>query len=505
MQPLDKESITGRTTTFRAYNRHTGQPTGTFHDATDAELDQAVRQADTAFWMYRNTTGAQRADFLTTIADELVELGADLLNSASDESGLPMGRIEGERGRTVGQLRLFANFIRDDDWVNVISSPLAAVPASSDDKPALLHQLQIALGPVAVFGASNFPLAFSVAGGDTVSALAAGCPVVFKAHPAHPATCELVGRAIGRAAQKAGMPAGVFSLVQGASNRVGEALVQHPLIRAVGFTGSFRGGKALYDLAVRRPEPIPVYAEMGSTNPVFFLPGALSGDKIALANAFAGSVTQGVGQFCTNPGLFILGNGQTDFTDELSHQLAAASCGPMLTSGIQQAYQQGITKQRGIAGTSSATDWTGDGVQPHLLLTDVPGALHHPELTEEVFGPSTVGVIVNSKEELLTFARSLGGHLTATIHGTATDLTEYAELIDVLSTKVGRLVFNGFPTGVEVNHAMVHGGPFPATTDSRSTSVGTSAIYRFTRPICYQAFPETALPAVLRGREQQGA
>ena len=502
MQVTGKQWIGGESSwagleQFQAYTPHNNQPMDTvFYEATGAEIDQAVKLADQAFWTYRKTSGAQRAAFLEAIAEEIVALGAQLIETASQESALPLARLEGERGRTVGQLRLFADFIRTDTWINPISSPLQAVKQPNGE-PAMLHQMQIALGPVAVFGASNFPLAFSVAGGDTASALAAGCPVIFKAHPAHPATCELVARAISRALEKTGLPAGVFSMLQGATHRVGETLVQHPLIKAVGFTGSYRGGKALYDLAVRRPEPIPVYAEMGSTNPVFFLPGALAENKAGLATAFAASVTQGVGQFCTNPGLFVVGSGHADFTDELTRQLAATPCGAMLTQGIKQAYLQGITKLRGIAGTQSSTDWTGEGAQPHLLLTSAAIALQHPELAEEVFGPSTVGVVAESKEEIMAFARNLQGHLTATIHGTEADLAEYADLIDVLSLKVGRLVFNGFPTGVEVNHAMVHGGPFPATTDSRSTSVGTSAIYRFTRPICFQAFPESALPGTL--------
>lgn len=503
MQLTGKQLLGGETSwegleQFQAFTPHNNQPHDTvFYEATGAEIDRAVTLADDAFWTYRKTSGAQRAAFLEAIAEEILALGPFLIETAAQESALPVARLEGERGRTVGQLRLFADFIRSDAWINPISSPLQLVKQPSGE-PAMLHQMQMALGPVAVFGASNFPLAFSVAGGDTASALAAGCPVVFKAHPAHPATCELVGRAIAQAAVKSNVPVGVFSMLQGATHRVGEALVQHPLIKAVGFTGSYRGGKALYDLAVRRPEPIPVYAEMGSTNPVFFLPGALAENKTALALAFAASVTQGVGQFCTNPGLFVVGSGHTDFTDELDRQLAATACGAMLTVGIKQAYQQGITKLRAIAGSQSSAHWTGNDVQPHLLLTTVPSALQHPELTEEVFGPSTVGIVANSKEELMAFARNLHGHLTATIHGTEADLTDYADLIDVLSTKVGRLVFNGFPTGVEVNHAMVHGGPFPATTDSRSTSVGTSAIYRFTRPICFQAFPESALPGTLR-------
>lgn len=491
-QFIGAELVAEGTDTFTGFTPHNGQPTETvFHEATNAEIDRAVTLAEAAFWVYRKKTDAQRAAFLAAIAAEILALGPELIETAAGESGLPMGRIEGERGRTVNQLRLFADFIRDGSWVREISSPLQLQKMPNGD-PATLRQQQIALGPVAVFGASNFPLAFSVAGGDTVSALAAGCPVVFKAHPAHPATCELVASAILKAAAETGMPDGVFSMVHGASNRVGEALVQHPAIKAVGFTGSFRGGKALYDLAVRRPEPIPVYAEMGSTNPVFFLPGALAqtDQTNQLATQFAASVTQGVGQFCTNPGLFVTNASHTNFTDELARQLTAVPVGVMLTSGIKQAYSQGIDRLRAIADTHQPTNWTGGASQPHLLLTSVANALKHPELSEEVFGPSTVGVMAQSKDELLTFARNLTGHLTATIHGTEADLAEYGDLIDILTTKVGRLVFNGFPTGVEVNHAMVHGGPFPATTDSRSTSVGTTAIYRFTRPICFQGFPE---------------
>lgn len=490
-QLINNQFTASGTATFQAENRLANTPAEPlFYEATDAEIDQAVAGADEAFWTYRKTTGAQRAAFLEAIADEIIALGASLLDTASQESALPLVRLEGERGRTVSQLRLFADFIRDDSWVRLISSP-SQLFKQLDGQPATLHQKQIALGPVAVFGASNFPLAFSVAGGDTVSALAAGCPVVFKAHPAHPATCELVGGAILRAAERTQMPSGVFSMVQGASHRVGEALVEHPLIKAVGFTGSFRGGKALYDLAVRRPEPIPVYAEMGSTNPVFFLPGALANKANELAAAFAASINLGVGQFCTNPGVFVVDAAQTAFTDELTRQLDALPNGVMLTAGIDKAYREGIDRQRSLAGIQSATNWTGEGIRPHLLLTDVPTALQQPELTEEVFGPSSVGVLAQSKAELLAFAKSLHGHLTATIHGTEADLADHADLIDILTTKVGRLVFNGFPTGVEVTHAMVHSGPYPATTDSRSTSVGTEAIYRFTRPICFQAFPDS--------------
>lgn len=492
----DTVSRTG-TQAFTGYNRLTNEPLEPpFYEATPDEINQAVALADAAFWLYRKKSGTERAAFLDAIADEVLALGDQLIQTAMRESALPEGRLLGERGRTLGQLKLFADFIRDNAWVRPIVDP--AQPDRTPLSRPELRQQQMALGPVAVFGASNFPFAFSVAGGDTVSALAAGCPVVFKAHPAHPTTCELVGTAIVKAAQRTGMPAGVFSMVHGISHQVGESLVAHPLIKAVGFTGSYRGGKALYDLAVRRDEPIPVYAEMGSTNPVFFLPGALAQNAANLATAFAGSITLGMGQFCTNPGLFVIPNDQTPFAEQVADKLNQATVSPLLTEGIQKAYLQGIAQQQLAHGTTVLTDWNAESVRPHLLLTTVGQTVQHPELTEEVFGPSTVGVVAESKADMLAFARNLRGHLTATIHGTEADLAEYEELVAILTTKVGRILFNGFPTGVEVSHAMVHGGPFPATTDSRTTSVGTTAIYRFTRPVCFQDFPVSALPAELR-------
>ncbi|MCC6283059.1 MAG: aldehyde dehydrogenase (NADP(+)) [Saprospiraceae bacterium] len=472
--------------TFTGFNPATGEALSTiFHEATGAEIDRAVELADQAFQQYRKVRGAEKAAFLETIAEEILGLGAVLIETASLETALPEARITGERGRTVGQLRLFAGMLRDGKWENDTTDP-AQPDRQPLPKPAL-RQVQIPIGPVAVFGASNFPLAVSVAGGDTVSALAAGCPVVFKAHPAHPATCELVGRALLRAAAKTGMPDGVFSMVHGASHEVGMQLVQHPLIKAVGFTGSFRGGKALFDLAVRRPEPIPVYAEMGSTNPVFFLPGALQKNAAALAQAFANSVTQGTGQFCTNPGIFVALNSDKSFVGQVAEHLNSISVGAMLTSGIRDAFLNGIAHLKTQEGISSLTHT--EDVAPTLLITTTAHAIDNPGVTEEVFGPSTIGIMADNKASVLAFAKSLQGHLTATIHGTAEDFAEYRELIDILTLKVGRLVFNGFPTGVEVSPAMVHGGPFPATTDARSTSVGTTAIYRFTRPFCFQDLP----------------
>ncbi len=376
--------------------------------------------------------------------------------------------------------------LREGKWNNEIIDP--AQPDRQPIPKPELRQLQIPIGPVAVFGASNFPLAFSVAGGDTVSALAAGCPVIFKAHPAHPGTCELVGNAILKAAEKTSMPNGVFSMVQGVSHEVGMQLVQHPLIRAVGFTGSYRGGKALFDLAVRRLEPIPVYAEMGSTNPVFFLPRALKANAAALAQAFANSVTLGSGQFCTNPGLFVVLKSEESFVNQVAENLNKISVGAMLTSGIQKAFSDGITRLKTQSEITCRTH-SSDNLTPVLLTMTAVHAISDPTVTEEVFGPSTVGILANDKTEVLDFAQSLKGHLTATIHGTAEDIEAYKDLIDILTLKVGRLVFNSFPTGVEVSPAMMHGGPFPATTDARSTSVGTTAIYRFTRPICFQDLP----------------
>ncbi len=500
---LGSERSAAGSQTFHGINPATGEALPTvFHEATTDEVSVAVEKAAVAFGVYRKKSGVEKARFLEKIADEILDLGDELLQTASLETALPLARLTGERGRTVGQLRLFAEVLREGSWVDarLDTAQPERQPAPKPD----LRQMQRALGPVGVFGASNFPLAFSVAGGDTASALAAGCPVIFKGHPAHPATGELVAGAIVRAVEACGLPDGTFSLVQGAGTEVGMALVQHPLVKAVGFTGSFRGGKALFDAAVRRPEPIPVYAEMGSTNPVFILPGALREGGERFASALAGSITLGVGQFCTNPGVFVVpALSQTDeFVKAVATALDAVAPGVMLTGGIRQAYASGLGKLALVDGTERLTtaELAGETglVSAQLLRTTAAAALANPELTEEVFGPSSVAIVADDKAQTLAFARNLHGHLTATIHGTPEDLTEYAELVDVLETKVGRLLFNGFPTGVEVSHAMVHGGPYPATTDSRSTSVGTAAIRRFTRPVCYQDFPENLLPDELK-------
>jgi NADP-dependent aldehyde dehydrogenase len=361
-----------------------------------------------------------------------------------------------------------------------------------------------------IFGASNFPFAFSVAGGDTASALAAGCTVVVKGHPAHPGTSEMVGRAIQKAAQATSMPEGVFSMVHGTSHEVGMAIVTHPQVKAIGFTGSFRGGKALFDAAARREEPIPVYAEMGSTNPVFILPGALKERGSAIADGLSKSVTLGVGQFCTNPGLVITPplEAAKTFIKQTGELLKNTAASTMLTPAISQSYSKGISHLKSLEGVEVVTEVASisdSNAAGAVLLQSTGKALQkNPQLAEEVFGPSTVCITCDTKEEMLETARNLKGHLTATLHATPQDMEEYRELIDILENKVGRLLINGYPTGVEVSYAMVHGGPYPATTDSRSTSVGTAAIKRFARPVCYQDFPAELLPEALKNDNPLG-
>jgi len=447
-----------------------------YPDASIAEIDSAIAAAKTAFPIYRRISDVERAEFLQAISREILAIGEVLIHTACAESHLPEARITGERGRTTGQIQAFADFISDSSWKKEIHD-LAQPDRAPLPKPDLF-QTQIPLGPVAVFGASNFPLAFSVAGGDTISALAAGCPVIFKAHPAHPKTGDLVGGAISKAVASCNLPQGVFSLIHGASHEVGTHLVQHPDIRAVGFTGSYRGGKALYDLAVRRPHPIPVYAEMGSVNPVVLLSDKIAENPAALAAGLAGSVCMGVGQFCTNPGLLILQKKDAGFLDLVAAELDKLPLGTFLTPGIADAYAAGIANL--VQHSKKLTSL--DLPSPALFVADAATANHL--ILEEVFGPCTVAILVKDEAEMISFIESLEGQLTGTIHGTKAEISE--QLVDTLLQKVGRLLFNGFPTGVEVSGAMVHGGPFPATTDSRSTSVGTQAIYRFVRMVCLQ-------------------
>ncbi|MEI6948116.1 aldehyde dehydrogenase (NADP(+)) [Paraflavisolibacter sp. H34] len=479
-----------------------------FYEASEREINEAIQKADEAFPLYRNKTGKERAAFLEAIAEELLALDHQLILRAMEESGLPEARLTGERGRTAGQLRLFAQLLREGSWVD------ARIDRADPERRPLpkpdIRSMQKALGPVGVFGASNFPLAFSVAGGDTVAALAAGCPVVFKAHPAHPGTCELAGRAIQSAAIRTHMPEGTFSMVQGKSTAVGLAIVRHPLIKAIGFTGSFAGGRALLDEANKRPEPIPVYAEMGSSNPVFILPRILKEKGEKIARDLSASVTLGVGQFCTNPGLvFTEQSGQEQaFRERLSRHVTELSAGVMLSSGIRNNYHRGLEKVSALEGVTVLAKGKQEGAgyrgTPSLLHATAAAFLQQHELEEEVFGPSTLVLTAGNKDELLQAARRLRGHLTATIHGTEEDLAEYAQLVSILEQKVGRVLINGYPTGVEVCAAMVHGGPYPATTDGRSSSVGTLAIHRFTRPVCYQDFPQSLLPEELKEENPLG-
>jgi NADP-dependent aldehyde dehydrogenase len=483
---------------------------GEYYEATVGEIDAAARAAERAFEPYSALHPIRRAEFLRAIAQQILALGDRLLDRAAAETALPAGRLESERARTVSQILLFAGLLEEGSWVEARID--RALPDRKPQPRPDLRRMLVPLGPVAVFGASNFPLAFSVAGGDTVSALAAGCPVVVKAHPAHPGTSELAAFAIRTAARETRMPEGVFGMVQGSAPEIGITLVTHPLIRAAGFTGSLRAGRTLFDAAALRPEPIPVYAEMGSSNPVFLLPGALESRGDAIARGLAGSVTLGSGQFCTNPGLavFVDSPSASGFLQTVGELLGGAPAGTMVHAGIKAAYDEEIAQLARISGVAIAARSESPGAfvetqaQPALMVTDVATYRENPRLTGEIYGPATLAVRCASRLELFQLARSLHGHLTATIHATERDLEDFRELVAILRRKVGRLVFNGFPTGVEVCHAMHHGGPYPATTDSRSTSVGTAAIRRFARPVCWQDFPSATLPEELQDANPRG-
>lgn len=492
-------------TSFKAYDPSVGTEIEPgFFDATAAEVDEAVFLAADAFPIYRKLPGERRASFLEAIADEIEALGDPLLERCASETGLGLDRLTGERGRTTGQLRLFGSLAREGSWVDARIDH--AIPDRAPLPKPDVRLMIMPVGPVVVFGASNFPLAFSAAGSDTASALAAGCPVIVKAHRSHPGTAEMVGRAIQKAAQSCSMPDGVFSLIQGPGSKVGTALVVHPQVKAVGFTGSRSGGRALFNLAASRPEPIPVFAEMGSLNPVFALPRALEERGSAFAEGLRGSVTLGVGQFCTNPGLVLGIESESlgSFIDTAESLFAEAPPATMLNPGIRDAYEFGLDALESdgnvalVAKSTTAVDATKTEAGAYVWATDVASFLANPDLSHEVFGPSTLVVKCASKADLIDVAQRLEGHLTATIHGTDDDLAHYEDLVEVLERRVGRLIFNGFPTGVEVCPAMHHGGPYPATTDGRSTSVGTAAIFRFTRLVSYQNFPDSALPDELK-------
>jgi len=469
--------------------------------ATPEDLARACQLADAAVEPYRALPLEERARFLEAIAQRILDLGPALIERASQESGLPAARLEGERGRTVNQLRLFAKVVRDGHFLEATLD--SALPERTPPRPDL-RMRKIPLGAVAVFGASNFPLAFSVAGGDTASALAAGCPVVVKAHNAHLGTSELVAKAVLKAALDCGMPEGVFSLLIGEGNQIGGDLVSHEAIRAVGFTGSRAGGLALSRIASQRKEPIPVYAEMSSINPVYLLPGALEAGGAKLAGAFVDSLTMGVGQFCTNPGLVIgLAGAQFDaFRDAAAAALQLKPAGTMLSAGIHGAYEDAIGRRTGVSGVQLVAQGSGEGpgcaARAALYQADAAAFLANPALHEEIFGPVALLVSCRDQDELLAVTRHLEGQLTATVHASEGDHVLAGALLPLLERKVGRILFNGFPTGVEVAYAMVHGGPFPATSDPRSTSVGATAIERFLRPVCYQDVPAGLLPEALK-------
>ncbi|MGZ0702215.1 aldehyde dehydrogenase (NADP(+)) [Pseudomonas piscis] len=478
---------------------------GTFFQATEAEVDAAARAAASACAQYRSLCPEQRARFLDAIAEELEGLGTDFIATVCRETALPTARIQGELGRTCGQLRLFARVLRRGDFLGARID--RALPQRQPQPRPDLRQYRIGLGPVAVFGASNFPLAFSTAGGDTAAALAAGCPVVFKAHGGHMATAEWVADAIIRAAQRCQMPDGVFNMVYGAG--VGEWLVKHPAIQAVGFTGSLKGGNALCQMAANRPQPIPVFAEMSSINPVILLPEALQARGSQIAAELAGSVTQGCGQFCTNPGL-IIGLRSTSFSlflEQLVAQMNQQLPQTMLNSGTLDSYRRGVQalsqhpRIRRLAGQAQQ----GDQACPQLFQADASLLLEGDGLLqEEVFGPASIIIEVADMAELAMALQGLRGQLTATLVGQEEELLTQRWLSDSLQEKVGRLLINGYPTGVEVCEAMVHGGPYPATSDPRGTSVGTLAIERFLRPVCFQNYPDALLPRALQDANPLG-
>ena len=484
----------------------TGQPLpNAFIQATAEEVHAAATAAHQANAIYSNLPAERRAEFLDAIASELDALDEQFVALVCRETALPAARIQGERARTSGQMRLFAQTLRRGDFLGArIDLPL---PQRQPLPRVDLRQCRLGVGPVAVFGASNFPLAFSTAGGDTAAALAAGCPVVFKAHSGHMATAEQVAMAILRAAEKTGMPAGVFNMIFGAG--VGEALVKHPLIQAVGFTGSLRGGRALCDMAAARAQPIPVFAEMSSINPVLVLPQALQVRGEQIARELAASVVMGAGQFCTNPGL-VIGIRSPEFSaflQSLSLLIAEQPGQTMLNAGGLRSYVEGCATLRAHSQVTHLAGQAQQGNQARaqLFLADVQLLLSGDELLqEEIFGPATVVVEVADRAELLAALQGLRGQLTATLLGEPAELAQAADLVAVLAQKVGRVLVNGYPTGVEVCDAMVHGGPWPATSDARGTSVGTLAIDRFLRPVCFQNFPDTLLPEALRNSNPLG-
>lgn len=479
-----------------------------FYEATREEIDMAVEKATRAFKVYKGMAGTGKAKFLRAIAEEIEALGEPLIQSYMTESGLPEGRAKGERGRTMGQLRAFADLLEEGSWVEATIDP-----AQPDRKPmprSDIRKMLEPLGPLAIFGSSNFPFAFSTAGGDTASALAAGCPVIVKGHPMHAGTGELVSSAILRAAKRTGMPDGVFSNLNSSGIEVGQQLVMHPQIKGVGFTGSITGGMALYRLANERPEPIPVFAEMGSINPVVALPSALEEKADHWAAQYAGSITLGAGQFCTNPGLIlgIRGEALNNFVTKLGEEIMKIAPSAMLHPNIHKGFEQGKNELSSQGETAIVASYDGDSPSNYgrqkVLTVSGSDFLRNTVLHREVFGPFSLVVQCKDEKELENVLSHLEGQLTGTVLGNAEELGKYSTVVDALKSRVGRIIFNGVPTGVEVCPAMQHGGPFPASTDSRFTSVGTSAIKRWVRPVSYQDWPQDLLPNALKNDNPLG-
>lgn len=496
------EAVPGEGAPFAAVDPTSGAalPPG-YCDASPAQVDRAAAAAAAAAPAFLATPPAVRARLLRAVADGLTALGDPLVARVAAETALPAPRIQGERARTVLQLQQFAALLDEGSWVDarIDHADRQRQPVPKPD----VRSLRVGLGPVAVFGASNFPLAYSVAGGDTASALAAGCPVVVKGHPGHPGASELVGGVVAAAVAACGLPGGVFSLVHGRSHAVGERLVAHPAIRAVGFTGSHAGGRALFDLAARRPQPIPVFAEMGSMNPVVVLPQALAQRGAAIAEQLVASALLAHGQFCTSPGLvlWIDGPGADAFAATLRAKIAAAPGGAAVHPSIKAGYEQALAEVQAlpVAAVPAAAPTAGPAaVCPTLLSAAAPALLAHPRLRAEIYGPAVLAVACKDARELCAVVAALDGHLTGTVHEAGDDLARHADVVALLAQRVGRMIGNGVPTGVEVCGAMVHGGPYPASTDARFSAVGVTSIARWTRPQCWQDWPQAGLPLELR-------
>jgi 2,5-dioxopentanoate dehydrogenase len=508
---IGSQEISSGANSFRAFSPAAGEMIEPeFYSATSEQVDQSVLLAHEAFSVYGQVKGVSRANFLRKIADKMESIKDALIERAHQETALPLGRLRGEVERTCYQLHFFADLVEEGSWV-MPHIDLADPNRKPTPKPDIRSMLR-GIGPVVVFGASNFPFAFSVAGGDTASALAAGNPVIVKGHPAHPGTSEAVGKVICESAHECQLPEGVFSLLFDSDKTVGVQLLQHPLVKAASFTGSHAAGRRLWELAANRPEPIPFYGEMASTNPLFILPEAMAaaGEKIA-ADLYS-SFTLGAGQFCTKPGLVFVSEGKPTqtFLARLREKVSGSTPFALLTPAIAEAYHREIRERRQQAGlrcfshSKSSARTSGAEASAALFETDAATFLANCTLASEHFGPSTLVIAYSNKLQMLACAKHLSGHLTATIHGTLTEVQQHVDLIRILETRVGRIVFNGFPTGVEVCHGMVHGGPYPASTDARITSVGSAAILRFARPVCYQSCPELGLPPELQSSNPLG-